>query len=230
MNGDPQRRKFKAEERPQPSPTVPSLSAFDAAVSKVAVAQICLSAGYTAAEPSALRALSDISARYLQALGFAAASVAAAHRRTESNLLDLVRAIEDLSAATGFPGGSDPAGQPLRSGALRELKEFVGSVEEIPFAKPIPLEGQGKAHRETWRSYAAAGREPPFRHVPRWLPCFPEEPVDGGKKETEIEIAIRSSMEEEEGKTAVELPAEREKVRFRLGVGKGSSALCDGKD
>lgn len=227
----PRRRKFKTEQRPQPSPTARSPSAFDAAVSSVAVAQICLSVGYSAAEPFALRALSDIAARYLQALGCAAASVAGAHRRTESNILDLVRAIENLSAATGFPGGSDPAGQPLRSGTLRELKEFVGSAEEIPFAKPIPREGKEKAHRETWRSFAAAGREPPFRHVPRWLTCFPEEPVNRGKKETEIGIPIKTSMDEgrvtaaEEGKTAVELLAARQKVRFRLGVGKRQKGL-----
>lgn len=237
----PRRRKFKAEEPPQQQPaTVPS--SFRAAISRVAIAQICLATGYSAAEPFALRALSDIATRYLQALGRAAASVATAHHRTDSNLLDLVRAIEDLSAAKGFPGGSDPTGQPLRSGALRELEEFVESVEEIPFAKPIPRGGKEEEElRTTWRSFAAAGREPP-RHVPSWLPCFPEESGNKEKKGLETEEQrttmwrsfsaagrvpspedreMEMKLSTEKGRiTAVELPAEREKVEFRLGFGK----------
>ncbi|KAG6521124.1 transcription initiation factor TFIID subunit 8-like [Zingiber officinale] len=244
----PRRRKFKAEPQQQPA-TLPSPSPafFHAATTRVAVAQICLATGYSAAEPSSLRALSDIAALYLQALGRAAASVAAAHHRTDSNLLDLVRAIEDLSAAKGFPGGSDPTGQPLRSCALRELKEFVELVEEIPFAKPIPRGGE-EEQRTTWRSFAAAGKEPP-PHVPSWLPCFPEEPRNKEMKEQRttwgsFAAAARESPQhvpswlpclpedremepstEKKRKTAVELPAEREKVVFRLGFGKRKPAL-----
>ncbi|URD97554.1 BTP [Musa troglodytarum] len=220
----PQRRRHKEQRRcPPTDPHPPSPpSAFAAALSNVAVAQICLSTGYTAAEPSALGALSDVAGRYILALGRSAAHIAAANGRTDANILDLVRAIEDLSAAHGFAGAADPTGPLLRSGALRGLMAFVQSVDEVPFPRPIRRDENQETPGNQWTSFAAAGREPPFRHVPRWLPCFPE----GQLGEEGKGIGTREEVEKErtamavtdgEGKKIVELPAERGRVRFRMG-------------
>ncbi|THU58566.1 hypothetical protein C4D60_Mb03t15700 [Musa balbisiana] len=139
----PKRRRHKDQPRfPPTGPHPPSPpSAFPAALSNVAVAQICHSTGYTAAEPSALGALSDVAGRYILALGRSAAHIAAANGRTDANILDLVRAIVDLSAAHGFAGAADPTGPPLRSGALSGLMAFVQSVDEVPFPRPIRRDG-----------------------------------------------------------------------------------------
>uniref|UniRef100_A0A0E0NJN9 Bromodomain associated domain-containing protein n=1 Tax=Oryza rufipogon TaxID=4529 RepID=A0A0E0NJN9_ORYRU len=144
------------------------------AVSRVSTAQILHSSGYTAAEPAALRALSDIAGRYVASLGRAASAIAEARGRTEPNLADLTLALED-HALGGFPGASDPARPVLRSGALSELAGFVRVVREVPFPKPVPRRG-GAPRGKAWESFAAAGKEPPPKHVPRWLPRFPDKP------------------------------------------------------
>ncbi|RRT61632.1 hypothetical protein B296_00040797 [Ensete ventricosum] len=229
----PQRRTHKEQRRcPPTGPHPPSSpSAFVAALSNVAVAQICLSTGYTAAEPSALGALSDVAGRYIMALGRSAAHIAAANGRTDANILDLVRAIEDLSAAHGFAGAADPTGPPLRSGALRGLMAFVRSVDEVPFPRPIRRDWNRETPRDRWTSFAAAGREPPFRHMPRWLPCFPEGQLgeEGKVIETkeEVTMVVTDGVGGGEGKKIVELPAERGRVRFRLG-GKQKRRPMDG--
>ncbi|XP_008775210.1 transcription initiation factor TFIID subunit 8-like [Phoenix dactylifera] len=205
--------KHKEEDR---SPRPP----FAATVSRVAVAQICLTIGYAAAEPAALRALADVAARFVQALTRSGASIAASNGRTDANLLDLVRAMEDLSLPLGFAGASDPTRPLLRSSILRELMAFVRSVEEIPFPRPIRRES---VRTRVSPSFAQMGREPPFRHVPRWLPCFPESwersprEGEGGGDGREAE----GNRERTKGVSLLWegerlLPAERERVWFRL--------------
>ncbi|KAL6911782.1 hypothetical protein ACP4OV_000587 [Aristida adscensionis] len=191
---------------------------LQAAVSTVSTAQILRSSGYSAAEPAALRALSDIAGRYIASLGRAAAALAEARGRTEPNVADVVLALEDHAPA-GFPGASDPARPVLRSGALAELAGFVAAVREVPFAKPLPRrEAGGKA---AWDSFAAAGREPPLGHVPRWLPRFPdgwEEEARGrgeaAAKDEDIGEVVTSGQRGVEGRGAV--PERREKVSFRV--------------
>ncbi|KAG1354200.1 transcription initiation factor TFIID subunit 8 [Cocos nucifera] len=193
---------------------------FAATVSRVAVAQICLTVGYAAAEPAALRSLADIGARFVQALARSGASVAAAHGRTDANLLDLVRAMEELSLPRGFDGAFDPTRPLLGSSILRELMAFVRSVEEIPFPRPIRRES---VRASVSPSFAQMGRETPFGHVPRWLPCFPEAwersrregkgRGDGreGEAKREMTKGVRLLGEGERV-----LPADRERVWFRL--------------
>lgn len=193
-------------------------SAFVATVSRVAVAQICLTVGYDAAEPAALRSLADMAGRFVEALARSGASVAAAQCRTDANLLDLIRALEDLSLPRGFAGASDLTRPLLRSSVLRELMAFVRSVDEIPFPRPI--------RRESVRagispSFAQMGREPPLRHVPCWLPCFPESwwrsqrvgKGEGDGDNRERESWERSRRGEEGGEDGGEREGKREKVR-----------------
>ncbi|KAF0921499.1 hypothetical protein E2562_007036 [Oryza meyeriana var. granulata] len=204
------------------------------AVSTVSTAQILRSSGYTAAEPAALRALSDIAGRYVASLGSGASAIAETRGRTEPNLVDLILALEDHSLG-GFPGASDPGRPVLRSGALSELAGFVRAVREVPFAKPLPRR-VGGPRGKAWESFAAAGREPPLKHVPRWLPCFPEKPELEPKATNEEATAKWESRRRDEGKANPEeavavkpsgdggecrglLPEKRGKVSFRVGEG-----------
>ncbi|CAL5019027.1 unnamed protein product [Urochloa decumbens] len=216
---------------------------FEAAVSAVSTAQILRASGYSAAEAAALRALSDVAGRYIESLGRAAAALAEAHGRTEPNVADAVLALEE-HAPGGFPGASDPTRPVLCSGALAELARFVAAVAEVPFAKPLPRRDPGSGDGKRWESFAAAEREPPLRHVPRWLPRFPngwEERLRGrveaaAKDEAtlmangdavevatlmangdavEVATLMANGGAVENGRRAV--PENREKVSFRFG-------------
>ncbi|RLM80362.1 transcription initiation factor TFIID subunit 8-like [Panicum miliaceum] len=198
---------------------------LQAAVSTVSTAQILRASGYSAAEAAALRALSDIAGRYIESLGRAAAAFAEVHGRTEPNVADVVLALED-HALGGFPGASDPARPVLCSGALAELAGFVDAVTEVPFAKPLPRRDPGSVAGKGWESFAAAEREPPLRHVPQWLPRFPEGWEErlhgrGGEAEAkdeedtgEVVAVMANGNGVENGRRAV--PENREKVSFCL--------------
>lgn len=193
---------------------------FEAAVSTVSTAQILRSSGYYAAEPAALRALSDIAGRYIASLGRAAAAFAEARGRTDPNVADAVLALED-HALGGFPGASDLTRPLLCSGALAELAQFVAAVREVPFAKPLPRRDLGCGSGGGWESFAAAGREPPLRHVPQWLPCFPE----GWEEQLSVrsQVAANDEKDTEQAVTVMNgndkrgMPENREKLSFRLG-------------
>ncbi|CAA7388362.1 unnamed protein product [Spirodela intermedia] len=148
-----------------------------AAVARIAVAQICHSVGYDAADTSALRVLSDVAARYVLAVGRAAASASNSRGCTNANLLDVVVALEEVSLSRGFPGAARPGARLLRSsaGPLKGLMDFVASVDEIPFARPIRRWRGGGAPPEASLTFAQLRLEPPSTHVPRWLPRFPDE-------------------------------------------------------
>ncbi|CAN6253651.1 unnamed protein product [Urochloa humidicola] len=198
---------------------------FQAAVSTVSTAQILRASGYSAAEAAALRALSDIAGRYIESLGRAAAALAEAHGRTEPNVADVVLALG------GFPGASDPSRPVLCSGALAELADFVAAVTEVPFAKPLPRRDPGSGAAKGWESFAAAEREPPLRHVPHWLPRFPEgwEERSCGRVEAAakdeatlmangdaVEVATLMANGDAVEKARRAVPENREKVSFRL--------------
>ncbi|XP_062220006.1 transcription initiation factor TFIID subunit 8-like [Phragmites australis] len=210
---------------PASPPRDAAAAPLQTAVATVSTAQILRASGYSAAEPSALRALSDIAGRYIASLGRTATALAGARGRTEPNIADLVLALED-HAPGGFPGASDPARPVLRSGALAELAGFVAKVREVPFAKPLPRRDSGGG--KGCESFAAVGREPPLRHVPRWLPRFPERWEDRVRGRGELEAKTEEDTGEAvtvmvngdgnggvEGRGAV--PEKREKVWFRVG-------------
>jgi transcription initiation factor TFIID subunit 8 len=198
---------------------------LQAAVATVSTAQILRASGYSAAEAAALRALSDIAGRYIESLGRAAASLAEAQGRTEPNVADVVLALEE-HALDGFPGASDPARPVLCSGALAELARFVDAVTEVPFAKPLPRRDPCSGAGKAWESFAAAEREPPLRHVPHWLPRFPEgwEERLRGRGEAaakddddtgEVMTVMPNGIVLQNGRRAA-VPENREKVSFRL--------------
>ncbi|KAF7149302.1 hypothetical protein RHSIM_Rhsim03G0155300 [Rhododendron simsii] len=149
----------------EPSETDTSTFAF--AVTRIASAQICQSVGFTSARRSALDTLTNVAARYLRALARSAAAASSSSGRTQSNLLDVVRALEDLASVHGFSGAWDPSRRPLASATLADLSSFVERTDEIPFAKPLPRppSPERAVFTAKWTGVL---------HVPRWLPAFPE--------------------------------------------------------
>ncbi|XP_043687961.1 transcription initiation factor TFIID subunit 8-like [Telopea speciosissima] len=216
-------------------------SLFRVAISKVAVAQICQSVGFTGSQHSALEALSDIATKYLEALAKSASSNANSSGRTECNLFDVIHAIEDMNSGQGFRGASDVKKSLLDSAIIRDVMSFVSWVDEIPFAKPIPRSNAGKRSHisrclsEPRKSYYQNSE---FSHIPPWLPAFPdpstykngevrvrrEEERGGNEEENDCETNRVVDVERcglEKGNDGEEkekriLPAERPKVRFKM--------------
>ncbi|KAM0855525.1 hypothetical protein ACQ4PT_049712 [Festuca glaucescens] len=212
-----------------PSDAVAPLHGPQPAASTILTAQILHTSGFSAAKSAALHALSDITCRYITSLGRTAVAIAEARGRTEPNLLDLILSFED-HALVGFLGASDPTRPVLHSGVLLELVGFAHLVREVQFMKLRPRMGGWDSHRKGWESFAAAGKEPPLKHVPRWLPCFPEEQEAKleakNEDETKARWEVRRVVEVEaeqmsmvnghcmEGRGAV--PEKRGKVQFLM--------------
>ncbi|XVF07864.1 hypothetical protein REPUB_Repub06bG0176400 [Reevesia pubescens] len=146
---------------------------FGRAVSKIAVAQICESVGYQGCKESALEALTDISIRYLCDLGKNASFHANLAGRTECNLFDITRALEDLGASQGFPGASEIGNCLVGSGTVGEIIQFVDSKEETPFAQPVPKFPVVR-DRKLIPSFEHMNETPPGKHIPTWLPALPD--------------------------------------------------------
>lgn len=203
-------------------------------ISKIAIAQICQSIGFHGSESFALESLSEIATLYLQTLARTASSLANSSNRTQSNLPDLVLALEHLASVRGFPGASLVTKPLLRSGTLREIVHFVESVEELPFACRIPSSRRGTASLSS-PSFAEMGQDPPSPHIPAWLPAFPDsirprdarvrvcDDVDGKLKEKKECWAVIPTAVVEKGERV--LPAERPRVRFRFGLGLGFEGM-----
>lgn len=146
---------------------------FGRAVSKIAVAQICESVGFESFQISALEALSDVAVRYLRDLGRTSAFYANLAGRTESNVFDVVRGLEDLGSSQGFSGASDVSHCIAESGTVRELVEYVDSAEEVPFAQTVP-QFPVIRERKMVPSFLQMGETPSGKHIPDWLPAFPD--------------------------------------------------------
>ncbi|XP_020571585.1 transcription initiation factor TFIID subunit 8-like [Phalaenopsis equestris] len=182
--------------------TQPSTSPYAQAICRVAVAQICLNAGYSGAEAAALRVLTDIAGRYIKLLGCNAASAANSRGRTQPNIFDVVIALESAAASRGYAGASQVTRPLLRSAMLHELRAFMAAIDEIPFPLPIRRRTAIDEERKPIPSFAQVGKEPPMPHVPRWLPCFP----DGWEKEGERDSS--KVAEKKQQMPAVEAGAE----------------------
>ncbi|KAK6933813.1 Bromodomain associated domain [Dillenia turbinata] len=79
-----------------------SPSHFYKSIAKIAVAQICQSIGFKSSQISALETFSDVGGRYMEALAGIAVSAANFAGRTQSNLFDVVFAMEVLNSPQGF--------------------------------------------------------------------------------------------------------------------------------
>ncbi|GKV40942.1 hypothetical protein SLEP1_g48532 [Rubroshorea leprosula] len=154
-------------------PARPKADDFGREVSKIAVAQICESVGYQGFKESALDALSDIAIKYLRDLGKIASSHANLAGRTECNLFDIIRSLEDLGVSQGFSGTSEIGNCSVGSGTVKEIIEFIDSEEEIPFAQPVSYFPVIR-DRKMIPSFEHMGEIPPGKHIPTWLPALPD--------------------------------------------------------
>lgn len=161
------------EERDAPRGAGAGANGYGRAVSKVAVAQICESVGFHGVKDSALEALTDVAIRYLCDLGKTGSYYANLAGRTECNVFDIVRGLEDLEASQGFSGAAEVKNCLAGSGTVRGIVEYVDSAEEIQFAQPLPRFPVVK-NRKLIPSFAQMGETPPGKHIPDWLPAFPD--------------------------------------------------------
>ncbi|KAM3760933.1 hypothetical protein ACB098_01G230800 [Castanea mollissima] len=162
----------RGPEKPAP-PRKPGGEEFARAFVKVAVAQICESEGFQSFQQSALETLSDVTVRYIRDIGKTAHVYANQAGRTESNVFDIIQGLEDLGLAQGFLGASDIEHCLASSGTVRELAQYVGESQQIPFAYSLPQFPVVKDRKLT-PSFLQIGEEPPGEHIPAWLPAFPD--------------------------------------------------------
>lgn len=146
---------------------------FGREVSRIAVAQMCNSAGFQSFKESALDALADIAIKYLLHLGKIAAFSANLSGRIECNVFDIIRGLEELESSQGFQGAWEPNHCLANSGSVKNIVRYVNSVEEIPFAQPLPRFPVIR-NREAIPSFVQIGETPPSKHIPNWLPAFPD--------------------------------------------------------
>lgn len=146
---------------------------FGRAIAKIAVTQICARVGFDSFNNSALDSLADIAIRYVRDLGKTAKFYANVANRTECNVFDIIQSLEDLGSSTGFPGGSEVCTNLVGSGAVKEIMEFVEVSEEVPFAQPVHKFPIVKDRKLT-PSFVQMGEIPEFKHVPEWLPAYPD--------------------------------------------------------
>lgn len=146
---------------------------FPQAIAKIAVAQMCETAGFQGFQQSALGTLSDIMIRYIRELGKAAHTYANSSGRTECNVFDIIQGLEEMGSLQGFSGASDSDHCLAGSGTVREIIRYVSETEEIPFVYSIPHFPVIRERKQT-PSFLQIGEEPPGEHIPDWLPAFPD--------------------------------------------------------
>jgi transcription initiation factor TFIID subunit 8 len=148
---------------------------FGRAVARAAVAQALEAAGFDCAHQSAVDTLVDVVLRYVTHLGRSAAFHASLAGRALANECDIIQALEEVGADTdGFAGAATTGHCLVGSGVVWDLMAFVDSRDEVPFASPLPRFPIPRAQSHPAASFVAAGRETGMRHVPEWLPMFPD--------------------------------------------------------
>ncbi|KAK6929365.1 Zinc finger, RING-type [Dillenia turbinata] len=213
-------------------------SHFYKCLPKIAVAQICQSIGFKSSQISALETLSDIAGRYMEALAGIAVSAANSAGRTQSNLLDVVSAMEVLNSPQGFRSAWNVKQSLMKSKTLEDAMIFLRTTDEIPFAKPIPR--TNSRNKETTTMDSSVTRPLPV-HIPNWLPRFPDPStyqtgIEAEKEEMQKRVSgeLEKTAERKvrSGERELELGVKRPKIRFRIGDGGGGidlrSGICRG--
>ncbi|KAJ4974111.1 hypothetical protein NE237_007285 [Protea cynaroides] len=146
---------------------------FGRAIAKIAVAQICETAGFQSFQQSALEVLSDIAIRYLRDLGKTAHFYSNLAGRTQCNVFDIIQGLEDLGTSLGFSGASDVNRCLAGSGVVRDITRYVSLSEEIPFVRPVPHFPVVR-NRKSTPIFLQIGETSTGEHIPPWLPAFPD--------------------------------------------------------
>ncbi|KAL3839685.1 hypothetical protein ACJIZ3_024276 [Penstemon smallii] len=147
---------------------------FGREIARISVAQVCENSGFEGFNESALESLADIAIRYLCDLGKTSRFYANLAGRTECNVFDIIQGLEDLGMSRGFSDASEVHTDcVVSSGAIREITDYVETAEEIPFAQPVP-QFPVIRRQKLIPSFLQMGETPNFKHIPPWLPAFPD--------------------------------------------------------
>ncbi|CAK7355722.1 unnamed protein product [Dovyalis caffra] len=146
---------------------------FARAIAKISVTQMCESLGFQSFKQSALEKLSDVTTWYIWNIGKAAQFSANLAGRTEGNVFDIIQGLEELGLPQGFAGASDVDHCLASSGIVREIVQYIGDADDIPFAYSVPPFPVAR-ERKPAPSFSQIGEEPPEEHIPSWLPAFPD--------------------------------------------------------
>lgn len=180
---------------------------FGQALAKVAVAQVCESAGFQSFQKSALETLSDIVIRYICEVGKNACFYANLSGRTECNIFDIIQGLEDLGSSQGYLGASDINHSLADSGIVKDITQYIEYSEEIPFVHSAPHFPVSK-DRKPAPSFHQSGKEPAGQSIPAWLPAFPDPNTYLDREETERNIdPSTSNVESVKQHTKGELPS-----------------------
>ena len=157
-------------------------SDFAYALGRIAVAQICESVEvnvsqqsqkgvrFSSFQESALDTLTGVAVQYIQSIGKAAQFYANVAGRVEGNSLDIVQALTDLGSGSGVSDIECCLGD---SGIVKDVIRYTGEAEEVSFVYALPRFPINKEKRDS-PSFYEVGAEPPYEHIPVWLPAFPE--------------------------------------------------------
>ncbi|XP_048632153.1 uncharacterized protein LOC106438920 [Brassica napus] len=152
---------------------------FAYALARMAVAQICENVEvnvsqkgvrFSSFQESALDTLTCVAVQYIQSIGKSAQVYANVAGRVEGNSLDIVQALEDLGSGSGVSDGECCLGD---FGIVKDVIRYTGEEEEVPFVYDLPRFPINKEKRGA-PSFSEVGAEPPYEHIPVWLPAFPE--------------------------------------------------------
>lgn len=151
---------------------------FTHAAAKSAVAQICETVGYNHFKDPPLESLTGFAIQYILQLGKLATSFANLNGRSQCNVFDIVLALEDLS---GNDNNAEERGcSALRSVKLREIIDFVkvsdDGEEESLLLQTLPRFPVSDKRKKMMvvPSFVEVGEIPPGKHIPLWLPAFPD--------------------------------------------------------
>ncbi|CAH8380240.1 unnamed protein product [Eruca vesicaria subsp. sativa] len=179
-----ERRTHDEGERKDPSSSSSSDSyEFTHAASKSAVAQICETVGYNHSKDPPLESLTGFAIQYILQLGKSATSFANLNGRSQCNVFDIVLALEDLSCNNNVDEErvSLDSCSALRSVKLREIINFVKLSDEeeeegafIQTLPRFPVSDNKVKGKMVVPSFVEIGETPPGKHIPLWLPAFPD--------------------------------------------------------
>ncbi|KAL1558954.1 transcription initiation factor TFIID subunit 8-like isoform X1 [Salvia divinorum] len=178
---------------------------FAQAISRNMVAQVCESLGFQSFQQSALDNLADVAVRYIQEIGKTASSYANLANRAQCNVFDVIQGLEHLGSVQGFSGASDFRHCLTRSGVVKDIIRFVSQADETPFVYPIPAFPVVR-ERVLDLSFSQAQETPPDKHIPGWLPKFPDpvtyaELSSSNEKDSETE-AVKIQQVEQQNRRA----------------------------
>ncbi|KZV26046.1 transcription initiation factor TFIID subunit 8 [Dorcoceras hygrometricum] len=182
---------------------------FGRAISRVFVAQMCESIGFQGVNESALDSLAGIVIRYIGDLGKSAKFHANLAGRAECNVFDVIQGLVDLGSSQGFYGVSDVRNDCIiSSDPIKELEEYVVSAEEIPFAQQVPQFPVVRG-RKMIPSFSQMGETPGSKHIPVWLPAFPD-------PHTYIQTPVWNERDTDPRTDMIELARQRRKAERSL--------------